>query len=77
MLLSLYIVLLYVTVPVLLQQKEKNRPSQLLGTKEEYVETFLLLELQKRSVEEVLLCLESFVCHMYGKRDSQTSGVYK
>ena len=57
------------------QDVEKNKPLQFLGNSEEYINTFSSLGSTSEVTETTIDILQSFVCHMYGKKDSVAQGI--
>lgn len=53
----------------------KIKPFKILIQKKEFIEAFSELGMTWNVSEETLTILESFVCHMYGKKDSAELGI--
>ena len=53
----------------------KNKPLQILNKSEEYINTFASLGCALEVTENTVEILQSFVCHMYGKKDALALGI--
>ena len=53
----------------------KNRPLQILGKSEKYINAFATLGSTNQVGEETVEILQSFVCYMYGKKNAFELGI--
>ena len=53
----------------------KNKPLQILGKSDDYINAFATLGSTNELTESTAEILQSFVCHMYGKKDALELGI--